>query len=47
MRVISVVKNLSLPLVSSAILKMRFPGITGGRSAAVTMNEAGPIQNLV
>ena len=28
--------------VSSANLKMRFPGVVGCRSAAVMMNEAGP-----
>ena len=33
--------------VSSANLKMRFPGVVGCRSAAVTMNEAGPSAGLV
>jgi len=28
--------------VSSANLKIRFPGVVGCRSAAATMNEAGP-----
>jgi len=33
--------------VSSANLKMRFPGVVGCRSAAVTMKEAGPSAGLV